>query len=75
MAIVIIASKYGEEIIEDTCEFDKDTDVDELLGFATNGGAFRIPHEEDRKLWNKIIDEKWGRLDDGGRIITTSPKD
>lgn len=65
MAIIVIANQYGEEVKEDICEFDKNTSIDELLGFATNGWAFRIPHEKDRKLWNKMIDEKWSGLDDG----------
>lgn len=64
MAIIIIANQYGEEVREDIYEFDKNTDISEILGYAIEGWAFRIPHEEDRKLWNKIIDEDWTELDD-----------
>lgn len=73
MAIIVIADLYGEEVREDICEFDKNTDIDELLEFATNYLAFRIPHEEDRKLWNKIIEEKWARLDDGNYYYYNIP--
>lgn len=65
MAIVILANQYGEEIREDTCEFDKNTYISTILGYAVDSWAFRIPLEKDRKLWNEIIDEKWGGLDDG----------
>lgn len=64
MAIIIIGNQYGEEVREDIYEFDKDTDITDLLDYAIEGWAFRIPHEEDRKLWNKKIDEDWGKLDD-----------
>lgn len=64
MAIVIVANQYGKGIREDIYEFDRNTDISTILGYAINGWAFRIPHEEDRKLWNKILDEDWGELDD-----------
>lgn len=64
MAIIIVANKYGEEVSECIYEFDKNTDISEILGYATEGWAFRIPHEGDRKLWNKIVNEEWTELDD-----------
>ena len=63
MAIIIVANQYGEEVREDIYEFDKNTDISVMLGYAIDSWAFRIPYEEDRKLWNEIIDEEWGGLD------------
>ena len=64
MGVIIIANQYGYEIMEEVYDFDKNTDINVILGFAIDGWAFRIPHEEDRKLWNKIIDKDWTGLDD-----------
>lgn len=64
MAIIILANQYGKEIREDILEFDRHTDISEILGMAIDGWAFRIPHEKDRELWNKIVDEDWAQLDD-----------
>lgn len=50
MAIIIVANQYGEEVREEIYEFDKDTDISEILGYAIEGWAFRIPHEKDRKI-------------------------
>lgn len=43
--------------------FNEDTDISILLKWACDY-AFRIPEEEDRKLWNTIIDKDWAELDD-----------
>lgn len=64
MAIIIVANQYGEEIREDTYEFNRNTDISTILGYAIDSWAFRIPYEEDRKLWNEMLDEDWGGLDD-----------
>lgn len=62
MAIIMVAKQYDNDIKEEVCEFNKNSEIDNLLYFVTFGWAFRIPLEEDRKLWNSLIDEKWGRV-------------
>lgn len=64
MAIIIVAAQYGTDIKEEVYEFNDNSGIDNLLYYATSGWAFRIPHEDDRKLWNSLIDEWWTGLDD-----------
>ena len=65
MAVIIIAERCGEnEVKEVVKEFDENEGIDNILYYATSAYAFRIPHEEDRQLWNKILNEEWGGLDD-----------
>lgn len=64
MAIIMVAKQDNLDIIEEVCEFNRKSEIDNLLYFATSGWAFRIPLEEDRKLWNSLIDKKWTELDD-----------
>lgn len=64
MAVIIVMAQYGTDIKEEVYEFNKNSGIDDLLYYATSGWAFRIPREDDRKLWNSLIDEKWSGLDD-----------
>ena len=64
MAIIMVAKQYGKDIKEEVCEFNRKSEIDNLLYFVTSGWAFRIPQEEDRKLWNSLIDEKWTELNE-----------
>lgn len=65
MAVVIVAMSDDEDnIVEKVGNFDENSEVDSLLHYALIGWAFRIPHKNDRELWNKIINEKWRELDD-----------
>ena len=65
-AYVIVATKDEQgNIIEKYYDFDKDTDVSDLLSYATMGIGFRIIYEEYRNLWNDILDREWSGLDDG----------
>lgn len=64
MAIIMVAKQDNQDIKKEVCEFNKNSGIDDLLYFATSGWAFRILCEEDRKLWNSLIDEKWTELDD-----------
>ena len=64
MAIIMVVKQDNLNIIEEVCAFNKNSEIDNLLYFVTSGWAFRIPSEEDRKLWNSLIDEKWTELDD-----------
>ena len=59
MAVIITAKRYENEINEVreiVNEFSEDMEIDDVLYYATSEWGFRIPHEADRKLWNKIID-------------------
>ena len=60
----MVAKQNDLNIKEEVYEFNKNSEIDNLLYFATSGWAFRIPWEKDRKLWNSLIDEKWTELDD-----------
>lgn len=73
MAIVIVAEQYDREIKESVYEFNENSEIDNLLFYATEGWAFRIPHEEDRKLWNSLIDEGWTGLDDSDYFRYNKP--
>ena len=64
MAVIIVVAQYGKDIKEEVYEFNEKSGIDDLLYYATSGWAFRIPHENDRKLWNSLIDEEWTGLDD-----------
>lgn len=67
MAVIITTKGYENdvnEVREIVNEFSEDTEIDDVLYYATSEWGFRIPHEADRKLWNEIIDEGWGGLDD-----------
>lgn len=67
MAIIIIAERCendANELREVVKEFNENMEIDDILYYATSEWGFRIPHEKDRKLWNKIIDEGWTGLDD-----------
>lgn len=59
MAIIYVATNELEKHF-----FDEDSDISTLLEYAIVGYAFQIPDKEDRALWNTIIDEEWGGLDD-----------
>ena len=65
MAVIIIAERCNvNEVREVVKEFSENDEIDEILYYATSGYGFRIPHEKDRKLWNKIIERGWTGLDD-----------
>lgn len=73
MAIIIVASQCGTDIEEKVCEFNKKSEINNLLYYATAGWAFRIPNEDDRKLWNSLIDEEWSGLDDDDYLRYDKP--
>ena len=61
--IIILANIKNGEIKQKLVEFDEETDIWFILHYAADNFAFRILKEEDRILWTKIINSKWGDLE------------
>ena len=62
MAVVIVANQCGGEIKEERYEFDRDTNIVTIMGYALNNMAVRLPTEKDEITWNRILHEKWKNL-------------
>lgn len=62
MAVVIVANQCGGEIKEEKYEFDRNTNIVTIMGYALNNMAFRLPTEKDERTWNRILHEQWKNL-------------